>query len=143
MLLGAIETLPTGVKVTELGKKMVKFPVDPMAAKAIVKGAELGVAVELCAIIAMLTADAALFSSSQSSDADRSRFAKTAGDHVTLLRIFDAYRKVKRKERVSWCDAAGLNAKQMAHVMDVFQQLMGFVIENGDGGSVATPSPEE
>jgi HrpA-like RNA helicase len=141
-LLGALRA--EDATITPLGQQMVAFPVDPMAARAIVKAMDLGVAADVCAIMAMLSSDASLFTTKKSGssegagDSNRAKFAKTAGDHVTMLHAFEAYRASPRKDRVSWCESAGLNAKQMSRVLDVFRQLMEIVSTLNRGGVTKT-----
>jgi ATP-dependent RNA helicase DHX8/PRP22 len=52
-------------------------------------------------------------------------FIHYEGDHLTLLRLFQKYKSVKGDKQ--WCHNHFINYRSMKHVMDVYQQLWGFL----------------
>jgi ATP-dependent RNA helicase DHX8/PRP22 len=129
-------------KITNLGRDLVKFPVEPMEARCILKGIELGVSDEICVILAMMSVnEAGLFETSgnnnnnnttgrANADANRSNFAKTLGDHLTFLAIYEGYANAAISSKHGnanavnqWCQTNGINAKQMKKAVDIEVQL--------------------
>jgi HrpA-like RNA helicase len=138
--LGAL-TDDAKMTVTPLGRKLVAFPVEPMAAKSIVRAMELGVSDDVCAIVAMLSAsDNGLFGKADddaggdaggnkaAADQHRAAFTKVQGDHLTLLALYHAYLREPAKGRTEWCGSAGVSAKQMQKVREVEEQLRGICL---------------
>jgi HrpA-like RNA helicase len=122
--------------ITALGRALVTFPVEPMEARAIVRGAELGCSDEVCVILAMMAVDeAGLFDNNsgaggggagreRAADASRASFAKTLGDHLTLLSVYEAYsRQRPGAEQAQWCAANGVSPKQIKKATDIEVQL--------------------
>ena len=103
-----------GVRLTELGKRMAYFPLEPGLAKAILLASvsglyilninvevslspaqEYGCSEEVVTVIALLSVDSVLFcpaSQREKVAAAHAVFHSPHGDHMTLLNIYSAYR---------------------------------------------------
>ena len=76
---------------TELGRKMVEFPLDPPLSKMVIISEQFGCTDELLTIISMLSVPAIFFrpkDREQESDAAREKSFVSESDHLTLLHVF-------------------------------------------------------
>ena len=87
-ILGALDN--TG-GLTELGRKMVEFPLDPPLSKMLIISEDFKCVDELLTIVSMLSVPAIFFrpkSREQESDAAREKFFVSESDHLTLLHVY-------------------------------------------------------
>jgi len=87
-ILGALDN--TG-NLTELGRKMVEFPLDPPLSKMVIISEQFGCTDELLTIVSMLSVPAIFFRPKdrvEESDAAREKFFVSESDHLTLLHVF-------------------------------------------------------
>lgn len=97
-LLGAIDGLEEK-NLTEVGKKMAKFPLDPHYSKVLLAAEGFGCMEEALSVVALLSSESVLLnppSKREQAKAARERFRSSYGDHLTLLNIFREFNKVKR-----------------------------------------------
>ncbi|KAI8835127.1 P-loop containing nucleoside triphosphate hydrolase protein [Chytridium lagenaria] len=73
-------------ELTELGRKMADFPVDPALSKMIIVSGDNGCSSEILTIVSMLSERA------DESDAAREKFMVTESDHLTLLHIYTQWK---------------------------------------------------
>lgn len=86
--MGALDN--TG-NLTELGRKMVEFPLDPPLSKMVIISEQFGCTDELLTIVSMLSVPAIFFRPKdrvEESDAAREKFFVSESDHLTLLHVF-------------------------------------------------------
>ncbi|KAG0088836.1 putative ATP-dependent RNA helicase dhr2 [Podila epicladia] len=123
----ALEALDDTGALTEIGKKMAAFPVDPPYAKVLLQSEKMECTKEAIEIISLLSVDT-IFSapSSKREEANeaRQKFMSLDGDHLTLLNTLRAYESVKGDR--DWCRENFINSRHMRHVMDVRKQLIEF-----------------
>ncbi|KAF9112477.1 putative ATP-dependent RNA helicase dhr2 [Mortierella sp. AM989] len=128
----ALEALDDEGKLTEIGKKMAAFPVDPPYAKVLLQSEKMECTKEAIEIISLLSVDS-IFSapSSKREEANeaRQKFTSLDGDHLTLLNTLRAYESVKGDR--DWCRENFINSRHMRHVMDVRKQLIQFCERSG------------
>ncbi|KAK9803444.1 hypothetical protein WJX73_001656 [Symbiochloris irregularis] len=120
-VLGALDN--TGA-LTQLGRNMVEFPLDPPLAKMLLAGAELGCSAELLTIVSMLSVPSAFFrppDRAEESDAAREKFFVPESDHLTLLHIYQQWKG--NGYRGDWCSDHFLQAKVLRKAKEVRQQL--------------------
>lgn len=89
--MGALDN--TG-NLTELGRKMVEFPLDPPLSKMVIISEQFGCTDELLTIVSMLSVPAIFFrpkDREQESDAAREKFFVSESDHLTLLHVFQQW----------------------------------------------------
>ncbi|CAL5219753.1 g1653 [Coccomyxa viridis] len=120
-VLGALDN--TG-GLTPIGRKMVEFPLDPPLAKMLLVGAELGCADEVLIIVSMLSVPSCFFrppDRAEESDAAREKFFVPESDHLTMLHIYQQWKK--SGYRADWCSDHFLQAKVLRKAKEVRQQL--------------------
>lgn len=87
--LGALDE---NVAVTQLGTSMSIFPLDPELGRMLLAAPDLGVAQEVLAIVAMISAAPNCFvrpaNKTREADAAKRRFEAEESDHLTLLNVY-------------------------------------------------------
>ena len=105
---------------TDLGRKMVEFPLDPPLAKMLIKGAELGCSDEVLTIVSMLSAPSIFYrptARQEEADAAREKFYAPESDHLTLLNIYLQWKS--HGYRDAWATKAFLHAKALRKAKEV------------------------
>ncbi|MEQ2212004.1 hypothetical protein XENOCAPTIV_022829, partial [Xenoophorus captivus] len=101
-LLGALERKDGHVLLTALGKKMASFPLEPRYAKfalsqTILVSPDFCCSEEILSIVSLLSVDTVLYNPPARREevlAARKKFTSSEGDHMTLLNIYRAFKKV-------------------------------------------------
>ncbi|XP_072302775.1 ATP-dependent RNA helicase DHX33 [Eucyclogobius newberryi] len=123
-LLGAVEKKDGQFVLTALGKKMASFPLEPRYAKTILLSPEYSCSEEVIIIVSLLSVDTVLYNPPARRDevlAARKKFTSSEGDHMTLLSIYRAFKKVSGNK--DWCRENFVNSRNMSLVKDVQAQL--------------------
>ncbi|KXN70896.1 P-loop containing nucleoside triphosphate hydrolase protein [Conidiobolus coronatus NRRL 28638] len=110
---------------TPLGKKMNEFPLDPALSKLLVISEEMGCTAEILTIVSMLSVPSVFYRPKErleESDAAREKFQVQESDHLTLLNVFEQWKK--NGYRDSWCNAHFIQPKAMLKAREVRSQLM-------------------
>ena len=121
-ILGALDN--TG-NLTDLGRKMVQFPLDPPLAKMLLMGHKLGCTSEILTIVSMLSVPPVFFRPSdrqEESDAAREKFFVPESDHLTLLHIYNQWKN--NGYRSDWCSRHFLHAKILRKAREVRSQMI-------------------
>ena len=121
-ILGALDN--TGA-LTELGRKMVEFPLDPPLSKMLIISAELGCSSEILTIVSMLSVPSIFFrpkDREQESDAAREHFQVPESDHLTLLNVYEQWKM--HKYDTEWAQKHFIHAKALKKVREVRSQLV-------------------
>ncbi|KAI9316800.1 P-loop containing nucleoside triphosphate hydrolase protein [Dichotomocladium elegans] len=123
----ALGAITDAGELSDLGRKMSQFPLDPVFSKVLIKSAEYGCTMEVIAIISMLSVDTIFFTPSdkreQAAEARR-KFIHIDGDHLTLLNVLKGYWEVKGDPE--WCKENFINNRNMRIALDVRKQLIQF-----------------
>jgi ATP-dependent RNA helicase DHX33 len=96
--LGAVQDA-AGANITELGRKMAKFPLDPKYAKLILSAPEFGCLEEILCIVALLSGENVFVSSLDKREemlTAHSKFRSEYGDHLTMLNVFKGFEKTEK-----------------------------------------------
>lgn len=120
-VLGALDN--TG-GMTELGKKMVEFPLDPALSKMLIVSCDMQCSVEVLIIVSMLSVPAIFFrpkGREDDSDAAREKFQVPESDHLTLLNVYLQWKS--NGYSMQWCTDHFIHGKAMRKVREVRQQL--------------------
>ena len=110
---------------TETGKQMAIFPLDPRYTKAIIAAEELGCTEEVITIVSMLSGDAILVTPLSKRDEainSRKHFISSEGDHITYLKIFRAFKQATNP--LEFCKKHFLSHKHIKFASEVRKQLM-------------------
>jgi pre-mRNA-splicing factor ATP-dependent RNA helicase DHX38/PRP16 len=89
-------------KLTQLGRRMVLFPLDPTLSKMLLMGDRLGCLDEVLTIVSMLSVPPVFYKPKgreEEADSHRERFIVPESDHLTLLNVFSLWSKVGREDR--------------------------------------------
>ncbi|XP_065184690.1 ATP-dependent RNA helicase DHX33-like [Sycon ciliatum] len=112
------------LQLTPMGENMAHFPLDPKLAKIILKASEFQCGDEILTIVAMLTVESVLYTPPGQRDSAGSawkKFHSPDGDHLMLLSIFRAYRKVQGNR--AWCRENFVNGRNVKKAVAVRKQL--------------------
>lgn len=123
-LLGAVERKEGQVFLTALGKKMASFPLEPRYAKTILLSPNFSCSEEILSIVSLLSVDTVLYNPPARREevlAVRKKFSSSEGDHMTLLNIYRAFKKVTGNKE--WCRENFVNSRNMGLVKEVQAQL--------------------
>ncbi|PCH40315.1 nucleoside triphosphate hydrolase protein [Wolfiporia cocos MD-104 SS10] len=127
-LLGALDSKKC---LTELGRDMAAFPLEPNLARAVVASREFGCTSEVLDIISVLSATSKLFyDSTDERDAAqeaRRKFRHISGDHLTILNVVRAFREIWASEgkaaRRDWCRKQFVNDRCLLEAQNIRNQL--------------------
>ena len=129
-LLYALGALDKKGNLNASGRRMSRFPLEPMAAKAIVASADEGCSEDVIAVLSMLTTDSVFRFQGSNMSGERGRknlgreqYARKEGDHITLLEVFRAFRVCGVKRRREFCHTNAINLRAMLKALDIFKQL--------------------
>nr|XP_007152851.1 hypothetical protein PHAVU_004G165300g [Phaseolus vulgaris]ESW24845.1 hypothetical protein PHAVU_004G165300g [Phaseolus vulgaris] len=110
---------------TDLGWKMVEFPLDPTLAKMLLMGEQLGCLEEVLTIVSMLSVPSVFFrpkDRAEESDAARERFFVPESDHLTLYNVYQQWKQ--HDYRGDWCNDHFLHVKGLRKAREVRSQLL-------------------
>lgn len=121
-VLGALSN--TG-SLTELGRKMVEFPLDPPLAKMVIFAETLGCTMEILIVVSMLSVPGIFFrpkDREEESDAAREKFFVPESDHLTYLNVFLQWKQQNYSS--AWCNDHFIHPKAMKKAREVHAQLL-------------------
>ncbi|CAD7931421.1 unnamed protein product [Amoebophrya sp. A25] len=113
-------------ELTECGRKLAEFPLDPQLGKCLLRASELGVTKQMAAIIALISgAPAHMRPRMYQKQADRAhkKFNSVHGDHLTMLNIFEAYEANKANLK-QWAYENYLKDRSLSSAGSVQRQLL-------------------
>ncbi|MFK7759383.1 MAG: ATP-dependent RNA helicase HrpA [Phycisphaerales bacterium] len=123
-------------KLTSMGKKMARLPVDPRVARMILAGHEEQCLHDVLVIAAALsTQDPRVrpHDKQDQADAAHAEFAVEGSDFLSYLKIWDWYhdqhKKRTRRKLGRACEAAFLAVRRVDEWREVFRQLRGLCVE--------------
>ncbi|XP_010895327.2 ATP-dependent RNA helicase DHX33 [Esox lucius] len=131
-LLGAVEEKEEKVVLTSLGKKMASFPLEPRYAKTILLSPDFQCSEEVLTVVSLLSVDTVLYNPPARREeclAARRKFTTSEGDHLTLLNIYRAFKKVNANKE--WCRENFVNSRNMSMVGEVRAQLREICLKLG------------
>ena len=127
-LLNYLHALDDEGELTQLGRNMSDFPLDPQLAAVLLAAPQFGCLSEALSIISILSVQNPFQRPSdqkKQADAARDAFAHPDGDHITLLNIMRQYMldPEARKDASTWCWNNYLNPRAMKAAVDIRSQL--------------------
>ncbi len=121
-VLGALDN--TGA-LTEMGRKMADFPLDPPLASMILTAERLGCSSEVLTIVSMLSVPSVFFrpaDRAEEADAMREKMSVQESDHLTLLNVFQLWKS--HKFNGEWAKEHYLHQKMLKKVREIRAQLL-------------------
>jgi len=120
-ILGALDN--TG-QLTDLGRKMVEFPLDPSLSKMLIISEEMRCSLDILIIVSMLSVPSIFFrpkGREEDSDAAREKFQVPESDHLTLLNVYHQWKA--NGYSAQWCADHFIHSKAMRKVREVRAQM--------------------
>src|SRR3569833_2136045 len=120
--LGALDNLG---ELTELGRKMNSFPMDPSLAKLLIMSEEYGCSEEMVTIVSMLSVPNVFYrpkERQEESDAAREKFFVPESDHLTYLHVYSQWKANGFSD--GWCTRHFLHSKSLRRAKEVREQLV-------------------
>jgi len=124
-LLNYLGALDDEGELTQAGKIMSDFPLDPQLAKMLVGSTKFKCSNEIVTIVAMLSVPQCFIrprDDQQRADAAKAHFAHLDGDHLTMLNAFHAFKQ--NGESQNWCWENYLNHRSLKSADNVRNQLV-------------------
>lgn len=110
---------------TQLGRQMADYPMDPALSKALIMSVKMQCSEEMLTIVSMISAVQTVWhrpkDKQQQADQKKSKFHDPHGDHLTLLNVYNAWKQSKFSDH--WCFENFIQPKSMKRVSDVREQL--------------------
>ncbi|CAH8553351.1 Pre-mRNA-splicing factor ATP-dependent RNA helicase PRP16 [Schistosoma haematobium] len=120
-IFGALDN--TG-SLTNLGRQMVEFPLDPALSKLLIISCDMNCSEEILTIVSMLSVPSVFYrpkGREEESDNAREKFQVPESDHLTLLNVFTQWRKSGYSS--AFCAKHFLHLKAMRKIREVRQQM--------------------
>jgi len=120
--LGALDNLG---ELTDLGRKMNAFPMDPPLAKLLIMSEEYGCSEEMVTIVSMLSVPNVFYrpkERQEESDAAREKFFVPESDHLTYLHVYTQWKANGYSD--GWCVRHFLHSKSLRRAKEVRDQLL-------------------
>ncbi|SBT79513.1 pre-mRNA-splicing factor ATP-dependent RNA helicase PRP16, putative [Plasmodium malariae] len=109
---------------TDIGKKMILFPLDPPLSKIVIYSEKFACTKETLIIVSMLSSPAIFLEAKESNEAIESKkekFTVPESDHLTLLNIYLQWRA--HNYSYSWCTNNFIQYKSLNKAKEVYSQL--------------------
>ncbi|CCH43752.1 Pre-mRNA-splicing factor [Wickerhamomyces ciferrii] len=122
--LWSIGALDNFGKLTELGHRMSKFPLQPALSKLLLISSENGCSEEMVIIVSMLSVPSVFYrpkERQEESDISRSRFFVPESDHLTLLNVYSQWKANNFSD--FWCKKHFLHNKSLKKAKDIKEQI--------------------
>ncbi|CAI4216773.1 unnamed protein product [Parascedosporium putredinis] len=120
--LGALDNLGD---LTELGRKMSMFPMEPSLSKLLITSLEYGCSEEMITIVSMLSVPNVFYrpkERQEEADVQREKFWVHESDHLTFLQVYSAWKSNKFSD--GWCTRHFLHSKSLRKAKEVREQLV-------------------
>jgi len=126
-LLNYLGALDDEGDLTELGKQMSEFPLDPQLARIIIMSPEYRCSEEVVSIVACQSVPQLFVrprESPKAADFARAQFSHPESDHLTMLNAYKTYVSIPLTERKKWCWDNYINERSMKNADNVRKQLV-------------------
>lgn len=139
-------------ELTQLGKRMCRFPMEPNLSKLIILSCEsqFHCSKEIIVIVSMLSVPSVFMrprERMQEADNARSKFVYADSDHLTLLNVFNQWAAQLKKPGMTskklntWCAKNFLHNKSLLRAMDILKQIY-YIMEKSKMPSLSAKSDE-
>jgi len=120
--LGALDNIG---ELTDIGDKMVAFPMEPSLGKLLIMSEEYGCSEEVLTIVAMLSVPSVFYRPKErqdESDAAREKFLVPESDHLTFLHVYTQWKSNGYSD--AWCTRHFLHPKSLRRAKEIREQLL-------------------
>ncbi|CZR50812.1 probable pre-mRNA splicing factor ATP-dependent RNA helicase PRP16 [Phialocephala subalpina] len=120
--LGALDNIGD---LTDIGKKMTAFPMDPSLAKLLITSEDYGCSEEMLTIVSMLSVPNVFYrpkERQEESDAAREKFFVPESDHLTYLHVYSQWKMNGYSD--AWCTRHFLHPKSLRRAKEIREQLL-------------------
>jgi pre-mRNA-splicing factor ATP-dependent RNA helicase DHX38/PRP16 len=120
--LGALDNIGD---LTDIGKKMTAFPMDPSLAKLLITSEDYGCSEEMLTIVSMLSVPGVFYrpkERQEESDAAREKFFVPESDHLTYLHVYAQWKANGYSD--GWCTRHFLHPKSLRRAKEIREQLL-------------------
>ncbi|CDY23338.1 BnaA08g12080D [Brassica napus] len=110
---------------TNLGRKMSEFPLEPPLSKMLLASVDLGCSDEILTMIAMIQTDNVFYRPREKqaqADQKKAKFFQPEGDHFTLLAVYEAWKA--KNFSGPWCSENFIQSRSLRRAQDVRKQLL-------------------
>jgi pre-mRNA-splicing factor ATP-dependent RNA helicase DHX38/PRP16 len=110
---------------TDVGKKMTAFPMDPSLAKLLITSEDYGCSEEMLTIVSMLSVPNVFYrpkERQEESDAAREKFFVPESDHLTYLHVYSQWKSNGYSD--AWCTRHFLHPKSLRRAKEIREQLL-------------------
>lgn len=121
----ALGALNSKGELTVTGRRMAEFPLDPMLSKTILASEKYNCSEEVASIVSMLSQTALFYRPKDKlahADKARQNFFDKAGDHLTLLNVWNSW--VESEYSMQWCYENFIQLRSMNRARDTREQLL-------------------
>ncbi|CUS24823.1 LAQU0S20e00672g1_1 [Lachancea quebecensis] len=111
-------------KLTELGKQLAAFPLQPSLSKMLLVSSQNGCSEEILTVVSMLSVPQVFYRPKErekESDQARTRFFVPESDHLTLLNVYSQWKANKYSSH--WCRRNFLQFKSLQRAREIRRQL--------------------
>lgn len=120
--LGALDNLG---ELTEIGRKMSAYPMDPSLAKLLIMAEQYGCSEEMITIVSMLSVPNVFYRPKErqdEADTQREKFWVHESDHLTYLQVYQAWKANGFSD--GWCIKHFLHSKSLRRAKEIREQLL-------------------
>ena len=120
----ALSALDDKGEITQLGRKMAEFPMEPALAKTLIASIDFGCSDEILSIVAMLSVQIVFYrpkEKQRQADEKKIRFHHMHGDHLTLLNVYKSWCLSGQSRQ--WCVNNFIHDRSMRRAKEVRKQL--------------------
>ncbi|KAF7934803.1 uncharacterized protein EAE98_002848 [Botrytis deweyae] len=120
--LGALDNIG---ELTDIGRKMTAFPMDPPLAKLLITSEKYGCTEEMLTIVSMLSVPSVFYrpkERQEESDSAREKFFVPESDHLTYLNVYLQWKSNGHSD--AWCTRHFLHPKSLRRAKEIRDQLL-------------------
>merc|ERR1719318_1490964 len=112
-------------QLTNMGRKMVEFPLDPSLSKMLIISEEMRCSLDILIIVSMLSVPSIFFrpkGREEDSDAAREKFQVPESDHLTYLHVYQQWKA--NGYSAQWCGDHFVHIKAVREVRAQLKEIM-------------------
>lgn len=129
--LNYLEALDDEGELTDIGRLMSAFPLEPQFSKLLINSPHYKCSEEILSIVSMLSVPQCFVrpkESQKKADEAKSNFSHPEGDHLTLLNVYHEFTTNGSDQK--WCWANFLNYRSLKNAENVREQLRRLMEKN-------------